>query len=130
MSAAPTSVSIETTGTRSYTALTQDTDFELWPYNALLEGQPYTELHIISGLSSYTWAAWQKGVQVVAKFGYPSIPGDIKEAALMMAQSMNASRSGQPNPGKITVTAAGVVIRPEEIPTYAQRVISHYRGHV
>jgi len=130
LSAAPTTVKIDTTGARSYSAITQDTDFELLPFNALLDGMPYTELHIIAALSSYTWPTWAKGVEIVAKFGFPSVPDDVKEATLTIAQSLNASRSGQPNQGKVTVTAAGVVIRPEEIPAFAQRVIRHYRGHV
>ena len=130
LSASPTSVSIDTTGLRSYTALTEDTDFEVWPYNAAEEGDPYTELHIISTLASYSWPLTTKGVQVVGKFGFPSVPTDVKEAVLMIAQSLNASRGGQPNQGKITVTAAGVVIRPEEVPAVAARTIRHYRSRI
>ena len=127
LSASPTSVSIDRTGTRSYTALTEDTDFELWPFNAALDGNPYTEIRIISALSGYTFPLTTKGVKVVAKFGYPAIPKDVHNATLEIAQSANASRSGQPNAGKISVTAGGVVIRPEEVPAMAQRVIQHYR---
>jgi len=130
LSAAPTSVSIDTTGLRSYTALTQDTDFELLPYNAALEGQPYTQLSIIAALASYSWPLAAKSVKVIGKFGYPSVPDDVREATLMIAQSLNASRSGQPNAGKISVTASGVVIRPEEVPAIAQRIIRHYQPRV
>lgn len=130
LSAAPTSVSIDTTGTRSYTALTINTDFELLPYNAALDGQAYTELHIIAVLSSYSWPILAKGVKVVGKFGYPSVPHDVREATLLIAQNLNSARSGQTAGGRVTVTAGGVVIRPEDVPSYAQRVIQHYRGYV
>ncbi len=130
LSASPTSVSIDDAGVRSYTALTEDTDFEVMPYNASEEGQPYTQLAIITALSGNTWPLFTKAVKVIGKFGYPSVPDDIREATLGIAQSLNASRAGQPDSGKITVTAAGVVIRPEEVPAFAQRVIRHYRGYV
>jgi len=130
LSVSPTSVSIDTTGLRSYTALTENTDFELLPYNAALEGQPYTQLAIITALSSYSWPQLTKGVKVIGKFGFPSVPDDIKEATLMIAQNMNSARSGQTSAGRVTVTAAGVVIRPEEVPALAQRVIKHYRSIV
>jgi len=130
LSASPTSVSIDSSGVRSYTALTEDTDFELMPYNAALEGQPYTQLAIITALSGNTWPLFTKSVKVVGKFGYPSVPHDVREATLALAQSLNASRSGQVAAGKVTVTASGVVIRPEEVPAYTQRVIKHYRSLV
>jgi len=130
LSAAPTSVSIDTTGTRSYTALTQDTDFELLPYNAALEGQPYTQLAIIPQLASYSFPTFSKGIKVIGKFGFPAAPTDIKEATLLIAQALNGSRSGQTSGGRVTVTAAGVVIRPEEVPPFAQRTIRHYRSLV
>ena len=130
LSASPTSVSIDTTGLRSYTALTEDTDFELLPYNAALEGQPYTQIAIIAAISSYFWPLTTKGVKVVGLFGFPAVPDDVKEATLAIAQSLNSSRSGQTSAGRVTVTAAGVVIRPEEVPPYAQRVIRHYRSIV
>ena len=130
LSAAPTSVSIDTTGLRSYTALTINTDFELMPFNALLDGQPYTELSIIAILSAYTWPLTAKGVKVVAKFGFPSVPHDVRDSVIGIAQNLNSARSGQTAGGRITVTAGGVVIRPEDVPTFAQRVIQHYRGYV
>ena len=127
LSASPTSVSIDQTGLRSYTALTEDTDYEMLPYNAALEGKPYTEIHIIAMISSYTWPQFAKGVKVIGKFGFPSVPKDIKTATLMIAQGVNSLRSGQSSQGKVTVTAAAVVIRPEEVPATAQRIIQHYR---
>jgi hypothetical protein len=52
---------------------------------------------------------------------------DIKTTCLEIAQSVYGTRSGQSASGKITVTAAGVVIRPEEVPPLAQKVLDSYR---
>lgn len=130
LSASPTSLSIDTTGLRSYTVLTEDTDFELWPYNAALEGAPYTHIHIIRAISSYSFPQIAKGAKLIGLYGYPAVPKDIREATLGIAQSINSLRSGQPNAGKVSVTAGAVVIRPEEIPAFAQRIINHYRPKV
>jgi len=129
LSASPTTVSVDYSGTRSYTAITEGTDFDLTPYNAALDGQPYTGIEIITTTGAYL-PIFNKGLKVVGKFGYPSTPKDITQATLEIAEAVNSSRSGQNANGRITVTQAGIVIRPEEIPATAQRVIMHYRGMV
>jgi hypothetical protein len=52
---------------------------------------------------------------------------DIKETCLQIAQNVYSMRSGQSAAGRITVSAAGIVIRPEEVPAMAQAVITSYR---
>ena len=52
---------------------------------------------------------------------------DIKDACLMIAQNVYGLRSGQSGGGKITVSAAGVVIRPEEVPPLVQKTLMGYR---
>lgn len=125
LSAAPTSVSVDFDDTRTYTALTS-TDYDLLPDNALLDGLPYNEI-AISPLSTQVFATQRKGIKVVGKFGFPAVPMDITEACLLIVQSVSGSRSGQTSGGKVTVTAAGVVIRPEEVPALAQKIITSYR---
>jgi hypothetical protein len=51
----------------------------------------------------------------------------VKSAVLAIAQSVYQSRSGQASGGKISVTAAGVVIRPEDVPPMAAKVIDNLR---
>lgn len=55
------------------------------------------------------------------------VQDDIKETCLQIAQNTYAVRSGQTAAGRITVSAAGIVIRPEEVPSLAQAVINSYR---
>jgi hypothetical protein len=126
LSAAPTSISVDyTKGQRSYTLLTAD-QYDLTPDNALLNGQPYTHIEINPIFGAY-FPKSNRGVKLIGLFGYPSIPFDITEATNSIVQGVNSSRSGQTASGKITVISAGIVIRPEEVPAYAQRIIEHYR---
>jgi hypothetical protein len=48
----------------------------------------------------------------------------VRSAVLAIAQSVYQSRIGQVSQGKVTITAAGVVIRPEDVPPMAQAVIN------
>lgn len=52
---------------------------------------------------------------------------DIRQATLLITQSLYQSRSGQVAGGRVTVTASGVVIRPEDVPPSAQQTIDRYR---
>jgi hypothetical protein len=127
LSAAPTSVSGDYSDTRSYTALSTTTDYELDPPNAALDGWPYTQIHILPTSSAY-FPVTQRGVKVVGKFGFPSVPDDIKELCLAIALDCYQSRSGQSSPGNITTaTTAGVVIRSRNIPDWGARVLAKYR---
>jgi hypothetical protein len=123
-----TSVSVDYSGVRSYTALTA-TDYDLLPANAALDGQPYTCIEVNTANSTAYFPLFRKAVRVVGKFGYPAVPRDVKEATLAIVQSLNGTRSGQTSGGKVTVTAAGIVIRPEDVPSFAQRIIEHYRTY-
>jgi hypothetical protein len=120
-----TMVSVDYSGLRSYTDLDSD-DYDLMPSNAALDSFPYTEI-VINPTSGSYFPASTKAVKVVGKFGWPATPMDIKEACLSIAQGLNGSRSGQTSGGNVTVTAAGVVIRPQDVPTFAQKIINSYR---
>jgi len=56
-----------------------------------------------------------------------NIQEDIHLAVLETVLGVNSMRHGQASSGKITVTAAGMVIRPEEIPPMAQKTFESYR---
>jgi hypothetical protein len=119
-------VSVDYVNTRSYTALTS-ADWEATPDNYLAEGVPITGL-AISPVSTSYFPTQRRGIKVTGKRGWLAAPTDVKEACLSIAQSLYGTRSGQTSAGKLTVTAAGVVIRPEDVPAVAQNVIMHYRN--
>lgn len=125
LSAAPTTVSVDLNDQRIYTDL-GSTVYELSPANALLDGLPYRQIEIIQS-SGYYFPTTPRGVKVVGKFGFPSTPTDIKEATLAITQAVYGSRTGQAASGRVTVTDVGIVIRPDDVPPFAQRVISNYR---
>jgi hypothetical protein len=124
---AVTSVSVDYTGLRSYTLLAA-TEYDLLPVNAVLDGYPFTCIAVNSMVSGAYFPDYRNAVKVVGKSGYPSCPSDVKEACLSIAQNLYGERSGQTSGGSVTVTAAGVVIRPQQVPAFAQKVINHYRS--
>ena len=80
-----TTLSVDS-GNRSYTAWTADTDYELWPYNALLEQEqrPYQRIDIIPSSGRYKFLPdTPKNVKIVGKRGWPATPKAIKEACLI-----------------------------------------------
>lgn len=125
--ASVTTVSVDYAGTRTYTDLTL-TDYDKTPDNAALDGFPYTAIEINRQQSAAYFPTTRRGVKIVGKWGWPATPKDVKEAVLSIAQSLYATRSGQPSQGRISVTAGGIVIRPEDVPSFAQKVILHYRN--
>lgn len=121
-----TSIAVDYAGDRTYTLLTAS-DYDLIPDNAALNGDPYNGIEINRITGSY-FPTTRRAVKVIGKFGYPAVPTDIKEACIAIAQGINATRSGQTSGGKVTVTSAGIVIRPEDVPAFAQKIIQHYRN--
>lgn len=94
LAAAPTSVSVAETGdvdgaagTGGTYTLWSTSDYLLWPYNALLRGEPYVRLDIdlLNG-SKGMWYGFRKGVKVVGKFGWSTAaPEDVKQGTLITA---------------------------------------------
>ncbi|MDP9144323.1 MAG: phage head-tail connector protein [Actinomycetota bacterium] len=66
------------------TVLTLDWDYELWPYNANLDGLPWT--HLLLRRSSETYWPWtERSVKVTALFGWSAVPAVVKTATLIQA---------------------------------------------
>ena len=65
---------------------TVSTDFLLGPYNAALDGGPYTWIErTVEG--NYSFPSVRRGVQVVGEFGFSSTtPTEVNEACIMLAQ--------------------------------------------
>ncbi|WP_326729714.1 phage gp6-like head-tail connector protein [Streptomyces phaeochromogenes] len=57
------------------------TGYETSPDNALVEGKPVTGLMRVSG----TWGLSTSRLRLTAQFGWPAVPEDIHEAALILA---------------------------------------------
>lgn len=64
------------------TTVVSGTDFDLWPFNAAADGEPWT--HLLSRTIS-SWPSYTRGVSVTALFGWSAVPGVVKEATLIQA---------------------------------------------
>lgn len=118
-------VSVDYNNTRTYTALTAS-DWEALPDNYSAEGLPIRGLAILPTSSAY-FPIQRRGVKINGKRGWLVAPTDIKDAALAITHNLYSQRAGQPASGRVSVTAGGVVIRPEDVPPYAAQTIKHYR---
>lgn len=67
-------------GTRAYATSWAATDYDPEPFNAALDGRPYTQLLASpQGLNSFP-AGVAKGVRIVGRFGYTTAAGAIPDA--------------------------------------------------
>lgn len=74
--------------------LTVDTDFRLYPRNAPADGRPWT---MITGLrnSAYRFPVWPEGIEITAKWGWTSVPTEVKQACFILANKF-VKRKGAP----------------------------------
>jgi hypothetical protein len=70
--------------------LTISTDFILTPRNAAAEVpvRPYTEVLAVENYSFPLPSNGRPGVQVTAKFGWPTVPDDVKKACLILSHDL------------------------------------------
>ncbi|KIF69240.1 hypothetical protein HY68_12625 [Streptomyces sp. AcH 505] len=80
------------------------TGYETSPDNALLDGAPITGLLRVSG----TWGTAATRVQVTARFGWPAVPDDVAEAALIQAARLYKRKD---SPEGVTGSAEWGVVR-------------------
>lgn len=123
-----TSVSVDYSGDRVTYKAFLSSDYDTLPANAALDGIPFNGLEMTIFSGEY-FPTFPRAIKVVGKIGYPSVPKDINNACLSITQNLNGTRSGQTSQGKVTITGAGIVIRPEDVPAFAQKVIQHYRDY-
>lgn len=63
-----------------------NTDFVLEPLNAPADGRPYTSVRVNGARTSlYLPAQYERSVRVTGRFGWPEVPGPVKQATLMLA---------------------------------------------
>jgi hypothetical protein len=120
-----TTVSVDYQGQRSYTDLA-GSDWEALPLNYSAEGKPIRGIAILPSATAYL-PTYRAGVKITGKRGFPAVPDDIKEAVIETVSNIYAARSGQTSQGRISVTASGVVIRPDDVPDFAMAIFQSYR---
>jgi hypothetical protein len=88
-------VKVDEAGNGTYTkTLTLNTDFIMDPLTAEALGRPFTQLTMVSNTESWpifpglTQNGLRPGVQVTAKFGWPSVPSDVNVACLILTADL------------------------------------------
>jgi hypothetical protein len=79
--------------------LTKDSHFWIGPANALLEpeAQPYRYLQVRPGNAVFSiWPDQAHSVEVTAKFGWPAVPGAIREATILVAREIRDLQKAGP----------------------------------
>lgn len=75
------------------TTWTANTDYNLAPGNAALDGWPYTEIDVSVNIPKNFPRGVYRGVKVTGVFGWPSVPNAVKQAALIQAGAVWSSRT-------------------------------------
>jgi len=88
-------VKVDEAGNGTYTkTLTLNTNFIMDPLTAEALGRPFTQLTMVSNTESWpifpglTQNGLRPGVQVTAKFGWPSVPSDVNVACLILTADL------------------------------------------
>lgn len=84
-------VEVDLDGDGTYeTTLTLGTDFLLLPRNALVNGLAYDQILLIGNTYSFPayYLSERASLRVTAKFGWPSVPPDVKKACLIQAAQL------------------------------------------
>lgn len=70
------------------TTLTISTDFILLPLNAAADGHAFSQIYLADNYSFPRPSNGRPGVQVTAKFGWPSIPDNLEKACVIQAAQL------------------------------------------
>jgi hypothetical protein len=75
-------------GDRTYEVTWTVTDYDLMPYNATLDSEPYTWIETTPNGDYSFPVGIRKGVEISGKFGWSSAPSPVVEACLLGAHRM------------------------------------------
>ena len=104
-------------------------DFWLMPFNTATlgnTGYAYQWIELNPG-GNLTFPIAPRSVEIVGSFGWNAVPPDIKLACYEIVNASYGRRSGQNMTAVAEVTAAGIVLTPEDIPRSARNIINSYR---
>ncbi len=81
-------VAVDQAGGDTYAdAWTVATHFRLLPRNAAADGHPWTQIETVTG-GGESFPAYAGSVRVTARFGWPAVPDEVKQATLIQASRL------------------------------------------
>ena len=84
-----TTLQTDEDGDRTYETTWTTADYDLEPYNASLDGQPYTRVRVNKSTGSRAFPTQAKAIQITGKFGWgASVPVVVKEACLLQCERL------------------------------------------
>jgi hypothetical protein len=82
-----TNLYTDTAGDWTWTTTWAATDYALMPYNASNDGWPYEYIQTTPN-GNYSFSVLDKYVKIVGIFGWPSVPYEVTEAALLWSERL------------------------------------------
>jgi hypothetical protein len=88
-----TALATDNNNDRVYENVWETTDYDLMPYNSLLDGEPYRWIEATPN-GNYTFpVGTPKGVKITGKFGWGTAPISVLEACLLASHRLMARRN-------------------------------------
>lgn len=78
-----TTLATDDDGNRVYETVWVTTDFDLWPSNAVLDGEPYLTIQTTPQGNNTFPVGMKRGVKIIGKWGWPAVPKPVKEACIL-----------------------------------------------
>jgi hypothetical protein len=83
-----TTLATDADGSRAWATTWATTDYDLQPFNAVLDGKPYTQI-TLNPMGTVSFVTWPKGVKIVGKFGYnATCPEVVSRAAYIQCNRL------------------------------------------
>ena len=127
-------VAVDEDGNGTYSkTLTLNTDYILDPLTSPSLNRPYTQLTMVSNTESWpifpgiTSNGLRPGVQVTARWGWPSVPDDINMACLILTADLYKRKDA---PGGILGLGDLGVVRMSPIGRYVTAMVRAYKKEV
>ena len=127
-----TSIKTDTTGEGGFSQTWASTDYQLEPLNGIVGGiaTPFTRVRAVG---DYLWPiyeprdinAGQASVQIVARFGFASIPSAIKQATIL--SSLRAYKRYESPTGVLGYSSEMGAIRIGRLDPDVERLVQPYR---
>ena len=106
-----TTLKTDDTGSGSYSVTWATTDYLLGPLNAAADDEPYTSISVAHGGNYRFPTSYARAVEVTGRFGWPSPPWQIKEAATLIVEQLLQRKRSMPMGFAITADGAAYIAR-------------------